>query len=76
MVRTEKRIELLEQYGRFSSDRATAVGNYGCKYITEDNRMTNKQAAITVIKQLRSNGFEALLAGGCVRDMLLRTARQ
>jgi len=33
--------------------------------------VTNKQAAITVIKQLRSNGFEALLAGGCVRDMLL-----
>lgn len=33
--------------------------------------MTNKQAAITVIKQLRSNSFEALLAGGCVRDMLL-----
>jgi len=33
--------------------------------------VTNKQAAITVIKQLRRNGFEALLAGGCVRDMLL-----
>jgi len=33
--------------------------------------VTNRQAAITVIKQLRSNGFEALLAGGCVRDMLL-----
>ena len=33
--------------------------------------MTNKQAAIKVIKRLRSNGFEALLAGGCVRDMLL-----
>ena len=36
--------------------------------------MTNKQAAIKIIKQLRSNGFEALLAGGCVRDMLLGRA--
>ena len=34
--------------------------------------MTNKQAAIKVVKVLRQNGFEALLAGGCVRDMLLR----
>lgn len=33
--------------------------------------MSNKQAAIRVIKQLRRDGFEALLAGGCVRDMLL-----
>ena len=33
--------------------------------------MTNKQAAIKIIKRLRQNGFEALLAGGCVRDMLL-----
>jgi tRNA nucleotidyltransferase/poly(A) polymerase len=37
--------------------------------------MTNKQAAIEVIKQLNRNGFQALLAGGCVRDMLMgRTA--
>ena len=34
--------------------------------------MTNKQAAIKVIKLLSGNGFQALLAGGCVRDMLLR----
>ncbi|HLB73003.1 MAG TPA: CCA tRNA nucleotidyltransferase [Sedimentisphaerales bacterium] len=34
--------------------------------------MTNKQAAIKVVKVLRRSGFEALLAGGCVRDMLLR----
>ena len=34
--------------------------------------MTNRQAAIKVVKVLRRNGFEALLAGGCVRDMLLR----
>ncbi|MHC4545351.1 MAG: CCA tRNA nucleotidyltransferase [Planctomycetota bacterium] len=34
--------------------------------------MTNKQAAIKVIRQLNRNGFKALLAGGCVRDMLLR----
>ncbi|MCK4960605.1 MAG: CCA tRNA nucleotidyltransferase [Planctomycetes bacterium] len=33
--------------------------------------MTNRQAAIKIIKRLRRNGFEALLAGGCVRDMLL-----
>jgi len=34
--------------------------------------MTNRQTAIKVVKVLRRNGFEALLAGGCVRDMLLR----
>ena len=33
--------------------------------------MTNKMAAISIIKKLRRKGFEALLAGGCVRDMLL-----
>jgi poly(A) polymerase len=33
--------------------------------------MTNKQAAIKIIERLRDNGFQALLAGGCVRDMLL-----
>ena len=33
--------------------------------------MTNRQAAIKIVKRLRSNGFDALLAGGCVRDMLL-----
>jgi poly(A) polymerase len=32
--------------------------------------MTNKQAAITIIRRLRESGFDALLAGGCVRDML------
>ncbi|MHC4394964.1 MAG: CCA tRNA nucleotidyltransferase [Planctomycetota bacterium] len=36
--------------------------------------MTNKQAAIKVIKRLRSNSFDGLLAGGCVRDMLLGRA--
>ena len=34
--------------------------------------MTNRQAAIKVIKRLQRSGFQALLAGGCVRDMLLR----
>lgn len=34
--------------------------------------MTNKSAAIKIVKVLRRNGFVALLAGGCVRDMLLR----
>ena len=33
--------------------------------------MTNRQAAIHIIKQLHRHGFQALLAGGCVRDMLL-----
>lgn len=33
--------------------------------------MNNKQTAIKIIKRLQSNGFQALLAGGCVRDMLL-----
>jgi tRNA nucleotidyltransferase/poly(A) polymerase len=33
--------------------------------------MTNKQAAIQIIRRLRKAGFQALLAGGCVRDMLL-----
>jgi tRNA nucleotidyltransferase/poly(A) polymerase len=33
--------------------------------------MTNKQAAIGIVRRLRNYGFEALLAGGCVRDMLL-----
>ena len=33
--------------------------------------MRNKKAAIKIIKRLRDCGFEALLAGGCVRDMLL-----
>jgi poly(A) polymerase len=33
--------------------------------------MTNKQTAIKIVKRLRSYGYEALLAGGCVRDMLL-----
>ena len=33
--------------------------------------MTNRQAAIKIIKHLHRNGFQALLAGGCVRDMLL-----
>ena len=47
------------------------MGNYGGNHITEDERMTNKQAAIKIIKRLKRNGFEALLAGGCVRDMLL-----
>ncbi len=33
--------------------------------------MTNKEAALKVIELLRDKGFQALLAGGCVRDMLL-----
>ncbi|MBN1807002.1 MAG: CCA tRNA nucleotidyltransferase [Sedimentisphaerales bacterium] len=33
--------------------------------------MTNKEAAIKILRTLRRHGFEALFAGGCVRDMLL-----
>ncbi len=33
--------------------------------------MSNKQAAIDIIQRLQEHGFQALLAGGCVRDMLL-----
>jgi len=36
--------------------------------------MTNKEAAVKVIKRLHDKGFQALLAGGCVRDMLLGRA--
>ncbi len=35
--------------------------------------MTNRQAAIKIIKKLRRNGYKTLLAGGCVRDMLRGT---
>ncbi len=38
--------------------------------------MSNQQAAIEIIHKLQEHGFQALLAGGCVRDMLLgRTAK-
>ena len=33
--------------------------------------MSNQQAAIEIIRALQQHGFQALLAGGCVRDMLL-----
>ncbi|MGA1979328.1 MAG: CCA tRNA nucleotidyltransferase [Sedimentisphaerales bacterium] len=36
--------------------------------------MTNKEAAVKIIRRLHRSGFEALLAGGCVRDMLLKRA--
>jgi len=48
------------------------MGHYGRNYIAKGKRMNNKQAAIKIIKQLSRNGFQALLAGGCVRDMLMR----
>jgi poly(A) polymerase len=34
--------------------------------------MSNRKAAIEIVRQLQQHGFQALLAGGCVRDMLLR----
>jgi len=33
--------------------------------------MTNRRAAVKIIDKLQRHGFQALLAGGCVRDMLL-----
>ena len=33
--------------------------------------MSSKQAAVEIIGRLQEHGFRALLAGGCVRDMLL-----
>jgi len=33
--------------------------------------MSNRQAAVKIVRALRNEGFEALFAGGCVRDMLL-----
>jgi poly(A) polymerase len=33
--------------------------------------MTNRQAAIDIVRRLQREGHQALLAGGCVRDMLL-----
>jgi poly(A) polymerase len=35
-------------------------------------RPSNRAAAVFVVRCLRKAGFEALLAGGCVRDMLLK----
>ena len=34
--------------------------------------MTSREAAIKIIKRLRKADYQALLAGGCVRDMLLK----
>jgi poly(A) polymerase len=33
--------------------------------------MSSRQAAIEIVRRLQEYGFQALLAGGCVRDMLL-----
>ncbi|MBT6048199.1 MAG: polynucleotide adenylyltransferase PcnB, partial [Candidatus Scalindua sp.] len=30
-----------------------------------------KETAIGIVKRLKENGFSALFAGGCVRDMLM-----
>ena len=47
------------------------MGDNGSNDVAVGEKMTNREAAIKVIRQLRRSGFEALLAGGCVRDMLL-----
>jgi len=39
--------------------------------MTGRKAITGKDAAVRIVRRLRSRGFEALLAGGCVRDMLL-----
>jgi hypothetical protein len=36
-----------------------------------ERRRTARDAAVAVVERLREAGFEALFAGGCVRDMLL-----
>jgi poly(A) polymerase len=49
------------------------VGDNGRNYFAAKyEKMTNKEAAIKIIRRLQNSGFQALLAGGCVRDMLLR----
>jgi poly(A) polymerase len=49
------------------------MGYYGSNDIEKGvKQMTNKQAAVQIVRRLRQAGFEALLAGGCVRDMLLK----
>lgn len=50
------------------------MGHYEGNYTPAEKQMTNREAAIKIIKRLHSSGFEALLAGGCVRDMLLGRA--
>jgi len=47
------------------------VGDNGGDNIRAEKGMTNRQAALKIIRRLRSKGFQGLLAGGCVRDMLL-----
>jgi poly(A) polymerase len=38
----------------------------------EQNRHMSKEFATTIIQTLRQQGFQAYLAGGCVRDLLLK----
>ena len=38
------------------------------------NQTAMKQHAINIVRELRSRGFQAYFAGGCVRDMLLGVA--
>ena len=33
--------------------------------------MSSRESAIFIVQRLRQEGYEAYLAGGCVRDMLL-----
>ena len=41
-----------------------------------DKKLQQKQFAFEVVKRLRDAGFEALWAGGCVRDYLLEKTPQ
>jgi poly(A) polymerase len=47
------------------------VGDNGGYNFEACRQMTNKQAAIQIIRRLQRKGYQSLLAGGCVRDMLL-----
>lgn len=40
--------------------------------MTKQPKLTNRQLALNIIKKLRANGYQAYMAGGCVRDMLLK----
>ena len=39
--------------------------------MSRKQRLSNRAAAVAIVKRLRKAGHDALLAGGCVRDMLL-----
>jgi len=64
----------MEQYAGEFVKKALAFLVAGCWLLVVSCWLlvvSNRIAAISVIERLREEGFEALLAGGCVRDRLL-----